>query len=142
MNINKQQFNVKFQDGKIVYETPTGVAMFLELLGNGEGVVTIERATEKRSQAQNNAIHLYCTMVAEAMADAGIDFREVVHFPIVPTMELVKNHIWKVVQKRMFNKESTTELTKKEVSEVYDVVDDGLTKGVKIHIDFPNDPDN
>ncbi len=55
------------------------------------------------------------------------------------TEEMVKTHIWKTVQSVMFEKDSTTKLTTKEVNEVYAVVDRHLSEKTGVHVEFPKD---
>ena len=80
---------------------------------------------QPRTIPQNNALHLYFQMVADALNDAGYDVRHVVKPDIdIPwTKELVKNHLWRPVQKLAFEKESTTELLKqKEIDKIWEIL--------------------
>lgn len=95
---------------------------------------------EPRTIPQNNALHLYFQMVADALNDAGYDVRHVVKPDIdIPwTKELVKNHLWRPVQKLAFEKESTTELLKqKEIDKIWEILNRYLSK-YGVHIQFPS----
>ena len=48
--------------------------------------------------------------------------KEINKVEIRPTTENLKEIVWREIQKAMFNKESTTFLTKGEVTQVYDVM--------------------
>lgn len=78
----------------------------------------------QRTQQQNAALHLFCTQLADVLNDAGFDFRTFVKpgYPVPFNAELVKEYIWRPIQKIMFKKESTMKLNRDEVSKVYDVL--------------------
>ena len=101
----------------------------------------IDKAEEQRTLLQNKAMYKYFDLLAEALNDAGWDMKKTLKPGIeIPwTAEMVKTHIWKSVQKVMLDKESTTELTTKEVNEVYEVVDQHLSQTTGVHVKFPKD---
>lgn len=95
---------------------------------------------EKRTGQQNKAMHLYFSMVAEALNDAGLDVKSVLEkqMEIPFTMLLVKELIWKRAQKSYLKKDSTTELKKqKDIDAVYDIVNRYLSQ-FGVHIPFPD----
>lgn len=86
--------------------------------------------TEKqptRTLTQNNAIHLYCTMIAETLNEMGRTFKfdgvKGNEMELSYTMTLVKETLWKPIQEALFDKKSTTKLTTKEVSEVANIIE-------------------
>jgi hypothetical protein len=60
-----------------------------------------------------------------------------VEIPFTPYM--VKEYLWKPVQKYMLGKEHTAELTTAEVTKVYEVVNRLLGEKHGLHVDFPVD---
>jgi 6-pyruvoyl-tetrahydropterin synthase len=100
---------------------------------------------KQRTELQNRAIHLYLTWVAQELANQGQTMQDVVKkinkVEITPTMQNVKEIIWREIQKAMFKKDSTTFLTKHEVDEVYKVMSMWLSKNFEISLPFPNDDD-
>ena len=52
--------------------------------------------------------------------------------------ESVKTFLWKPIQDAMFNKDSTTELDRKEVSEVYEVLNRHLGEKFGVTVGFPS----
>ena len=106
----------------------------------GEHGVFIEIRIGTRTLKQNSSIHVYLRILAKILRAAGIDMRKLLKptIEIPATEELVKNHIWCPIQLALTGKESTKKLTRKEVSEVYDVVDQQLSEkhGIQ-HIPFP-----
>lgn len=78
----------------------------------------------KRTILQNSSLHKYLAQIAEDLADSGQDMRALVKVPIKPTLENVKEELWKPVMSAMYpDKKSTTELSTTEIQEVYRVFD-------------------
>lgn len=95
----------------------------------------------KRTGRQNNALHRFFRLLAADLNDAGLDMRKTLREDIeVPwTEELVKDHLWRPIQEAVVNKESTTDLEKQEVDEVYNVLNRHLGQRLGIHTPFPKD---
>ena len=80
-----------------------------------------------RTTQQNKALHVWCDMLAEALNDAGYDFKtflEVSEYKLdVPwSRQLVKDQLWRPVQKAMTGKESTTEMNTIDPTPIHQVV--------------------
>lgn len=94
------------------------------------------------TRSQQNALHLYCQQVADALNDAGLDIEQVLkNF----TMELswskdsVKEILWRTAQQRLLGKHSTTELNKHEdITKVYEAMNRFLAKLGVESIPFPS----
>jgi hypothetical protein len=98
---------------------------------------------KKRTERQNNALHLYLTQVAETLDREGHTMQDVVKkitkVEIRPTMFNVKEMIWREIQKAQLGIESTTDLKKQEdIDKVYEVMNKWLGTYFKIHIPFPS----
>jgi len=93
----------------------------------------------KRTIQQNKSLHKYCTLLADALNDAGYDMRKTLKPEIdIPwTPQSVKNHLWRPIQMAMYNKESTADLDTKEPSEVHKVLDRHTAERFNISIAFP-----
>ena len=91
------------------------------ILENKGAGITYEIHHPTRTNRQNNGIHAYCQEVAEQMAAQGLDMKTVLKegVPIVPTKELVKEYMWRPIQKAVTGITTTTKLSTKEVNEVY-----------------------
>lgn len=98
-----------------------------------------DKVRRKRTLTQNNCIHKLCELLAEALNDAGFDFRAFVKdgYEVPFTPELVKDHLWRPIQVAMTGKKSTTELTTIECSDVYDVLN-RKTAEYGIHVSWPS----
>ena len=77
---------------------------------------------KQRSQTQNAALHLFCSQLADALNDAGFDFRAFIKdgYPVPFNENLVKEHLWKPIQKAITGKESTTKPERHEYAMIYD----------------------
>lgn len=98
-----------------------------------------EKKRPPRTGRQNRALHLYFTMVADCLNDAGMDMRTV----LKPGIEIpwnkgsVKEYLWRPIQKMQLQKQSTTELDTKEIDLVYDTLNRHLAR-FGVHEPFPS----
>lgn len=92
-----------------------------------------------RTQQQNRALHLYFTMLAEALNDSGLDMRKVLKPGVeIPwTGRSVKEFLWRPVQTAQLGKDSTTELTTGEIDLIFDTLNRHLAK-FGVHVPFPS----
>jgi len=79
---------------------------------------------KQRTSTQNASLHKFCALLAEALNDAGFDFRLFMKegYPVPFTEVLVKEHIWRPVQKAVTGHESTTKPKTNEYAMIYDVL--------------------
>lgn len=94
----------------------------------------------QRTLSQNRALHLYFTMLAEALNDAGLDMRKVLKPGIdIPwTSKMVKEHLWRPIQKIYLEKKSTTELTTIDPTVIHDILNRHLSEKFGITVEFPS----
>lgn len=80
----------------------------------------------KRTDKQNRALHKNFELIADALNDAGFDMRETLKSDVdIPwNKKTVKEYLWRPIQQKQLDKDSTTELTRSEV----DLVDQTLKK--------------
>ncbi len=94
----------------------------VKILKQKKSTVEIKEKKKTRTLKQNSSIHLYCEMISDVLNELGHTFSFIglkgVKMEIQYTPELIKSTLWKPIQMAMYNKESTTELTTTEVSEV------------------------
>lgn len=94
-----------------------------------------------RTVKQNNSIYLYCKLLANKFNDAGLDMQAVLKKKKVSvswTQSSVLEVIWRPIQIQMFNKKSTTKLSTKQVSEIYEVLCRHISQTFNISQSFPN----
>ena len=128
------------------------IAILLEYQGKSYTNKTVEQFVElvyqamhkQRTSAQNRALHKDFDLIAEKMNDAGYDVRKTIKVSIPFTTQIVKDYIWRPFQKKMFSKESTTELERNsgEIQQIHEVVmrELGERLGIEYH-DFPYSPE-
>ena len=97
---------------------------------------------EKRTNKQNNSLHMFCSKLATELNSKGYYVQVV----LKPTYEhrwdtkTVKEHLWRPIQKALLKKDSTTELDTSEVSKVHEqlmlALQDKLTE--LDFIDYPS----
>lgn len=114
---------------------------YLESKLGKEGAIKIAvKSAKQRTLTQNRALHKYCSMLSDALNDAGFDFRtfikEGIEVPFTP--DLVKEHIWKPVQKAVLGIESTTEAKTSDYSKVYDAINLHLINNKNIFVEWPD----
>ena len=97
----------------------------------------------QRSVPQNRALHLFYDWIAEMLNDAGLDMRKTLRedIEISWTPLMVKEYLWRPVQKIKLQKKSTTELTTVEI----DIVAEDLIRylntkfpGLDLSVEFPS----
>ena len=95
---------------------------------------------QQRSIAQNRALHLYCQQVADALNDAGYDVRATLKEGVeIPwSMILVKELLWKAVQKIQLGTKSTTEMTTKDIDVIYDTINRHMGEKFGINVMWPS----
>lgn len=94
----------------------------------------------KRTDKQNNALHLYFKLLAEALNDSGQDMREVIRQEIdIPwTPETIKEYLWRPVQQKYLRKTSTAHLKKNEIDKVFDIVNKVIGERTGVYVAFPS----
>ena len=85
----------------------------------------MEKLTEKqRTTVQNRALHKLFGDIANYCVETGLDQKAVVNgltSYAVPVSPQSVKEIWRTIQYTLTGKVSTTELTTKEIDQVYDV---------------------
>lgn len=106
---------------------------------NKDKQITFKLIRSQRTLRQNNGIHAYCGEVARRLRAAGHDMKTILKegVKIDPTKALVKEYMWMPVQRALTGKgESTKELDKKEVGEVYEALAKLLVEKYDINVRF------
>lgn len=100
----------------------------------------VKKKVNKRTPTQNSALHLMFTQLADNLNDAGFDMKKTLRsdadIPWSP--EMVKEYLWRPVQKAQVQKESTTELSTKEIDEVFATLNRHLGEKLGITLTFPS----
>lgn len=97
-----------------------------------------------RTQLQNDSLHLWFSMLAKTLNEAGVDLRQVLtpDVRVMPTDKNVKEFLWRPIQEAMFGKRSTTTLSTQDIDKIYDVINRHLSENWLIQTPkFPNKED-
>lgn len=132
-------FYGKIIEGKIVCGGEFD--LYLGFLEGKDIVIKIGPKKENRTISQNNALHLWFSMVSEEMMEKGIDMKEIIRVPISPTPYMIKENLWKPLQNALFGKKSTTELLKNgEIDIVYDHLNRAISERTHGQVKLPPFP--
>lgn len=94
----------------------------------------------KRTAQQNKALHVLFTLLAKELNEAGLDMRKT----LKPGVEIpwqakgVKDYLWRPIMQAQLDKKSTTEMTTKEIDEVFDTLNRHLGEKFGLHVAFPS----
>ena len=96
-----------------------------------------------RTQAQQAAIEVYCRNMADELNNAGYEFTAFIEhkkrmgYQVPWSQSLFKEQVWKPIQKILLEKQSTTKLDTKEVSQIYEIVNRKMAEIAGISMQFP-----
>lgn len=95
----------------------------------------------QRTTLQNKSLHKYCTLLAQALNDAGLDAKKTLKPEIdIPwTPDMVKDLLFRPIMKAMTGKTSTTQLDTVEPSQIHAVLDLHTSEKFGIHVDWPSE---
>ncbi len=98
------------------------------------------QAEKRRTLQQNKALYLWFTQLADNLNEQGFDMRRTLkaHVDIPWNAETIKEYIFRPIMRAQLNKESTTELTTKEIDAVFDTISKHLGENIGVHQDFPS----
>ena len=94
------------------------------------------------TRTQQNALHLWFELVAQALNEGGFNVQLVLKqkMDIDWNKELIKELLWRPAQKIILNKDSTTELLKQgDIDKVFDHLNRHLGEKFWIHVPFPSE---
>lgn len=94
----------------------------------------------KRSNTQNASLHLFFRLLAEELNDAGLDQRTVLKESVqIPWTETaIKEQIWRPIQQAVTGKASSTDLSRAEVGDIYEVLNRHLGSKFGVFVEWPN----
>lgn len=96
----------------------------------------------QRTNTQNAALHLFCAKLADALNDAGFDFRVFIKegYPVPFNEALVKDHLWRPIQLAITGKASTKQPERNEYGMIYDSLNAKLAEH-GIYVPWPSKDD-
>lgn len=93
---------------------------------------------KQRTSSQQKALEVYCRLVAQELNRKGITFEVFFKegYQVPWSQGLVKDEVWRPVQRAIVGKESTTEPCTIEYPKIYDRINDKLARH-GIHVPWP-----
>lgn len=100
----------------------------------------MENKEKQRTLPQNDSFHLYFSQLSEKLNEGGFTVQIVMSKKpeIQFTPYIVKELLWRTFQEPMTGKKSTTQLTTKEVNQVYKELDKFISENFWFSIPFPS----
>jgi hypothetical protein len=130
-----------FQDGKIVFSNQRELEQLAQKAGKRMLWVKFGFMTKQRTMSQNNALHLYCKMLADELNAAGFTVQLVLKEKIELEWDTskVKELLWRPTQQAITGKKSTVDLDKMEdIDKVYEHLNRHISEKFGIHVAFPS----
>ena len=123
----------------VVLKIEGGVVQWTQVAGLKDGNYSVKfTSLDTRTGRQNSALHLWLTMIANALNAAGLDIKKVIIASIDWRMETVKELMWRRIQKTITTKESSANLTKEEFAETQETLSRVLGERYGIYVPFPS----
>lgn len=97
------------------------------------------KAGAKRTNPQNAALHVYLDQLAKQLNDAGLDMQQTLSEALdIPWNSLlVKELIWKKVQKAIIDEDSTTKANRTDYTLIYETINRHTASTWGISIPWP-----
>jgi len=139
----KTTFLARIKNNRIQIADNNALKVWISQFKDGTFLeIVIDRKRNKRTNPQNNSIHLYCKQTAESLNAAGLTIEKVVKYFTMEhewSMLLVKDLLWREAQRYAVQKESTTELDKlTDINKVWEIMNRFLAKMKVESIPFPS----
>ena len=97
-----------------------------------------------RTEQQNKSLHLYFEMLASELNQSGWSIQKLLKHTVEInwTKDLIKELLWRPIQKMLVQKESTTKLDKtQEIDLIYDHINRYVGEICGIHVEWPKETD-
>lgn len=94
---------------------------------------------KQRTSRQNNALHVWLSMVAKSLNDQGRDMKKTLKADVeIPwTTQTAKDHLWRPVQIAVCGQESTVDAAKVDYLKVFEVLNRHFGEKFQLHIPWP-----
>jgi len=103
--------------------------------------VEIKVKGKARSGQQNRALHKYFSMLADKLNEAGLDMRKTLREDVeMPwSADLVKDFMWRPLQKAMFDVDSTAKMKRADYTKVYEVLNRHTASKLGVSVAWPSE---
>lgn len=94
-----------------------------------------------RSGQQNRALHKYFSMLADKLNEAGLDMRKTLREDVeMPwSADLIKDFMWRPLQKAMFDVDSTAKMKRADYTKVYEVLNRHTASKLGVSVAWPSE---
>lgn len=95
---------------------------------------------KQRTNKQNRALHKLFKELAQELNENGLDMRRTLKpsIDIQWDTRLVKEYIWRPLMQAQLGKDSTTQLTTKDIDKVFETINKHFAQKFGLQIDFPS----
>jgi hypothetical protein len=94
---------------------------------------------KQKTIQQNKALHLGCQQIADILIENNIPLSVALkNLYVRPTMEVIKG-VFRDIAKAKYGVESTTQLTRKQINEVWEDMTATLSENTGIYFPFPSE---
>lgn len=95
---------------------------------------------KKRTTQQNKSLHVYFQYLADELNNAGYDVLKTLRHDISIDWNatLIKELIWRKVQKTAYKKQSTADLSSGELQILWETINRHVGEKFGIHVPFPS----
>lgn len=111
-------------------------------MSDDDVLIFLSKLPKKITNQQNKALHLLFNLLSDELNNIGITFfyRGISgkEFELIYTPALVKDYIWKPLQQQMLEKESTTELSTKDIDLIFESISNFFSERYSLEITFPS----
>ena len=105
----------------------------------GLKVTSVRHISDKRSENQNNALHLWFDQIATEAEKRGLTIDKWIKHPTeMKITESMLKDSFRATGEAMYKKKSTAKLTKEEFSVIQKLFDKAVLERLGIDIEFPN----
>ncbi len=93
-----------------------------------------------RTNRQNASLHLWFSLISEALNEAGYDMRATIRQDVeIPwTAETVKEYVWRPVMVQYLREKSTTRMSTKDIDKIFDIVNRIIGERTGVYVPFPS----
>jgi hypothetical protein len=104
------------------------------------GDIDLVVSKKQRTKRQNNSLHLYLEMLADALNERGLDMKKVLKEEVdIPwNKDLAKEFLWTPLQLAVLGVESTTKPDTTGYSKVYDVLNRHIAEKFGVRVLWPS----
>ena len=98
---------------------------------------------KQRSGLQNSSLHLYLSMLADELNNAGFDMKKTLKQDVdIPwSKDRAKEFLWRPIQKVLTKKDSTTKPTTKDYVYIYEVLSRYMVDKFGVNVPWPEKKD-